>query len=84
MSNSLAQDLAHYIHTSMGVPTADLDREALLFSSGLLDSFSLVDIVSFVEERTGLKIKPGDVQLNNFDSITRIEGFVARRLSTNP
>lgn len=84
MSNILADDLIGYIHDSFGVAFAELDRETPLFSSGMLDSFSLVDIVSFVEDRTGLKVKPGEIQLANFDSVARISDFVIQKLSVHP
>lgn len=84
MSNILADDLIGYIHDSFGVAFAELDRETPLFSSGMLDSFSLVDIVSFVEDRTGLKVKPGEIQLANFDSVARITDFVIQKLSVHP
>lgn len=32
----------------------------------------------FVEQETGLNISPGDVTLENFDTVARITAFVAR------
>lgn len=61
----------------------DLDEpvedEALLFSSALLDSFSMVSLVAFVEKRAGLRFSPGDVNLGNLDSIGRMLRFVAAK-----
>lgn len=84
MSDVLADDLVGYIHEYFGVALADLDANTLLFSSGMLDSFSLVDLVSFLESRTGLKVKPGEIQLANFDSVVRITDFVTRKVSSRP
>lgn len=48
-----------------------------LFSSGLLDSVSMVGLITFIEERSGATIPPADVTLENFDTIARIVAYVA-------
>ena len=48
-----------------------------LFSSGLLDSVSMVGLITFIEERSGATIQPADVTLENFDTIDRIVAYVA-------
>ncbi len=55
-----------------------LGPDTPLFSSGLLDSASMVELMVFVEQETGLNISPGDVTLENFDTVARITAFVAR------
>lgn len=60
--------------------TADnVDDETLLFSSGMLDSFVLLEIVSFVEQFTGAPVRAIDINLDNFDSIARIAAYVQQR-----
>lgn len=54
-----------------------LDAQTELFSSGLLDSVSMVSLITFIEEKTGAVIQPGDVTLDNFDSVDRIIAHVA-------
>ena len=56
----------------------EITEETLLFSSNLLDSFSMVDLVKIVEDMTGSRIRPTDLTLENFDSISRILVFVSR------
>lgn len=55
----------------------ELDAQTELFSSGLLDSVSMVSLITFIEEKTGAVIQPGDVTLENFDSVDRIIAHVA-------
>lgn len=55
----------------------ELDAQTELFSSGLLDSVSMVSLITFIEEKTGAVIQPGDVTLDNFDSVDRIIAHVA-------
>jgi acyl carrier protein len=71
-------DLLTILETELGVDTADIADDTLLFSSGVVDSFALVTLISEVEKRAGIRIAPDDVTLDNLDSIDRILSFVAR------
>ena len=70
-------DLAQFIEDELAVD-AELGEDTLLFSSGLIDSFSLVSLMSFIEEEGGVRISPTDVKLENFDSIGRILAYLER------
>ena len=50
-----------------------------LFESGLLDSFSLADMVSALETEFGIKIPDSDLNPRKFDSIERIEAYIQSR-----
>ena len=50
-----------------------------LFSSGLIDSFAMVDLLMFLEKHTGSKLGPEDINLENLDTLERILNFVASR-----
>ena len=51
-----------------------------LFESGLLDSFSLADLVSALEKEFSIRIPDADLQPRKFDSVERIEAYVASRM----
>jgi len=55
-----------------GKPGPDDD----LFGGGVLDSFTLVDFVTVLEEQCGLKVPDSDVNPTNFKSIAAIENYV--------
>lgn len=48
-----------------------------LFSSGIIDSVSLLELVAYVEQHAGIKVSPSQVTLSNWDSIEKILNFVA-------
>jgi acyl carrier protein len=58
--------------------TAMPDRDASLFLTGVLDSFSLVDFVTVIESECGLKVDDADLRPENFDTIAKVEAFIAR------
>lgn len=76
---ALDQSALHeFLVNELAVDGSNLSSDAPLFSSGLIDSFALVTLLTFVETESGLMISPEDVNLENFDSIDRILDFVAR------
>lgn len=50
-----------------------------LLSGGVLDSFSMLDLVSYVEREAGVKFRPADFNLQNLDSVDRIVKYLAAR-----
>ncbi len=73
--------LVEYMVKHFNVREEDLSDGTLLFSSGLLDSFYLVDLVTFIEKQTGVKVGATEMTLDNLDSIDRILGFLEKRLA---
>ena len=53
--------------------------EESLFDSGLLDSFALPDMVSALEEEFAIRIPDADLNPRKFDSIVRIDAYVASK-----
>jgi acyl carrier protein len=50
-----------------------------LFESGVLDSFTLTDLVSALETEFSIKIPDSDLSPRKFDSIARIETYLQSR-----
>jgi acyl carrier protein len=50
-----------------------------LFESGLLDSFSLADVVTELEKEFAIKIPDSDLVPRKFDSIDRIDAYLASK-----
>jgi len=57
------------------VPT---DPEESLFDSGILDSFTLTDLVGELEQAFGIKVPDNDLKPRRFDSIERIAAYVEK------
>ena len=55
-----------------------IDDDTQLFSSGLIDSLNVMELVSFVEGAIGQSIAPAEIVLENFDSIERIAQLALR------
>ena len=53
-----SESLKSYLGDRMGLDTASLADETPLFSSNLLDSFSMVDLIMFIEKESGVRLNP--------------------------
>lgn len=73
-----ANDLLQYLRDELGVDTDDVDADTPLFSSGVIDSFALVQLITYIEDRCQMRLDAADVSLENLDSIHRILAMVER------
>jgi acyl carrier protein len=53
--------------------------EESLFESGVLDSFTLADLVSALEAEFSVKIPDSDLSPRKFDSVARIQAYLQSR-----
>lgn len=67
--NEQAQEIIAYITKELLRPGTNIDVDTPLVSSGLLDSFALVDILLKVEDVTHLRIPAGKVQPKDMDTV---------------
>lgn len=73
---SLSKDeLIRYIRSELNIDTP-LEGDTELFSTGMLDSVAMVGLISFVEQHAGVQVQPGDVTLDNFDTVDAILAYV--------
>jgi acyl carrier protein len=75
----LPEKVMNYLQEAARTAKAPLpERETSLFRSGLLDSFALVDFVALLEDVCGIRVPDSQLRPENFDTIAKIETFVAR------
>ena len=82
MNDILTPALEKYIVTQiLKQPARSLKPDELLISSGLIDSFSLMDLALFVEDTFGVRIEDTELNANTFDNLTQLASLVDSRLS---
>lgn len=57
---------------------ADLQNDISLLERGVIDSTGVLEIVLFLEESFGVKVKDSEMLPENFDSVDNIVQFVGR------
>ena len=53
--------------------------EESLFESGLLDSFTLTDMVTVLESEFSIRVPDSDLTPRKFDSVSRIDAYLESR-----
>ena len=71
------EKLRSFLEAELGLESEDYADDSALFSDGLLDSFSMVDLIQYIETETGARMQPGDVSFDNLDSVERILAWAA-------
>jgi acyl carrier protein len=59
-------------------PDAEIEPDTPLVSSGMVDSFSLIQVVQELEKITSLRIPPSKVVSRDLDSVTKMFATAAR------
>lgn len=61
-------------------PSVILDADTSIIESGLIGSFSIMEIALFIESEYGLFIPDGDLTVMNMNTLDSIARMVASRL----
>ena len=56
-----------------------LDPNQSLLNSGIIDSLALLRLITFIEERFGIKIEDEEVIPENFETINEIKSLIERK-----
>ncbi len=60
-------------------PSRRIDPQEKLISSGLIDSFHLVDLALFVEDNFGVRIDDAELNANVFDTLDELIALINER-----
>ncbi len=71
--------LLDYFRDQLRVDTSQIEDDTPLFSSGMVDSFAIVELMMFLEQHTGTKLGPEDINLDNLDTVAHILKFAAEK-----
>ena len=60
-------------------PSRVITADEALISSGLIDSFSLMDLSLFVEDTFGVRIEDTELNAETFDTLTQLSALIDSR-----
>ncbi len=79
MSDVITQ-LSTFIKTTiLKQPNRVIEPSEPLISSGLIDSFSLMDLALFVEDTFAVRIEDTELNAGTFDNLTQLESLIESR-----
>jgi acyl carrier protein len=78
---SVATDVEQFIVGELtqgrGIDSVAPDED--LLASGIVDSHGVMEMVAFLEGRYGISVSDDDLTPENFQSLSSVEAFVARK-----
>ena len=60
-------------------PDRSIAPDEALISSGLIDSFSLMDVALFVEDNYGVRIEDTELNAETFDNLNQLAALIESR-----
>lgn len=75
----IQDELLTFITRQFMVERTDINLENSLIDEGIIDSFGLVEIVTFMETAFGLEVNDEDMNRDNFGSVVKIVAFIYRQ-----
>lgn len=80
MTTEITSPIAKFIAEKiLKQPNKEIKSDEALISSGLVDSFSLMDLAMFVEDNFGVKIEDTELNAETFDSLNQLAGLIQSR-----
>lgn len=80
MDDQITASLAHYVATRiLRQPGRTIRPDEPLLSSGLVDSFSLMDLALYVEDNFGVRIEDTELNPQTFDTLGQLSKLIVAR-----
>ncbi|MCC6261226.1 MAG: acyl carrier protein [Anaerolineales bacterium] len=76
ITSALAKQIAEKI---LKQPKRVISPDEPIISSGLIDSFSLMDLALFIEDTYGVRIEDTELNANTFDTLDQLANFIQAR-----
>ncbi len=81
MTTEIIKPLSTFIAAEiLRQPSREIAADEKLISSGLIDSFSLMDLALFVEDTFGVQIDDTELNADTFDTLNALAELIQARL----
>jgi acyl carrier protein len=80
MTDQTISNLENFIATQiLKQPNRKIAADEPLISSGLIDSFSLMDLALYAEDTFGVRIEDTELNANTFDNLNQLATLIESR-----
>lgn len=73
------ESIIQFLDTELGIDVTKISDETELLSSGIVDSLAVMDLVTFVSDEAGIRVRTSDITLENFNTLPAILEFSAAK-----
>ena len=80
MTDQIFPNLEKFIATQiLKQPDRKIAADEALISSGLIDSFNLMDLALYVEDTFGVRIEDTELNADTFDNLNQLSALIESR-----
>ena len=80
MTDEIISTLSQHIAAEiLKQPDRQIKPDEALISSGIIDSFSLVDLALFIEDNLGVQINDSELNAETFDTLNQLAALIRER-----
>ncbi|HNF95000.1 MAG TPA: acyl carrier protein [Anaerolineales bacterium] len=80
MTTEIITPIANFIAEKiLKQPSKVISSAESLISSGLIDSFSLMDLALFIEDTFGIRIEDTELNAETFDTLDQLAALISSR-----
>jgi acyl carrier protein len=80
VTDTIISNIEKYIAAQiLKQPNRQISADEPLISSGLIDSFSLMDLALYVEDTFGVRIEDTELNANTFDNVNQLAALITSR-----
>lgn len=81
----IEQEIRQFVQENflIGQDGAALEGDTSFLDNGLIDSTGVLELVTFMENRYGIKVADEELIPDNLDSINQLMGFITRKTGKN-
>lgn len=81
--SDLGGRLLRFVQEEVCLGGIELDLDTDLLLTGAVDSLGVIRITQWLEDETGISVDPGDVTLDNFQTVDRMLIYVDKQLTAS-
>ncbi len=81
MKQKIKEKLLSFIIRNFMVEKEAINLDKSLIDEGIIDSFGLIEIASFLEEEFSMEVNEDDMNRDNFGSVDRIIDFIYKQMT---
>jgi len=80
MTQDVQEKLLDFLTRNFMVERQEIDLSKSLVDEGVIDSFGLIEISTFMESEFGISVKEDDMIRSNFGSVLKMVEFISRKV----
>ena len=74
--NPTQEKVKSFLANDLGLDVSIIEPNTALFTSGMIDSFALIEMLSYLESEFNAKIDIADLGIDNLDNLESIAALV--------